>query len=92
MIVETINDVVVDDPHKIDGFDQTPANGFEKYWNDWWDINAMVKIVKPVVKYVVQNKGEIKSFVSFHAQEKVPKGFWTTAVLIKEKGFVSSNS
>ena len=67
MIVETINDVVVDDPHKIDGFDQTPANGFEKYWNDWWDINAMVKIVKPVVKYVVQNKGEIKSFVSFHA-------------------------
>ena len=67
LIVEVINNVVIEDPTKIDGLDQTPANGFEKYWNDWWDINAMVKIVKPVVKYVVQNKGEIKSFVSFHA-------------------------
>ena len=67
MIVEVINNVVIEDPTKIDGLDQTPANGFEKFWYNWLDINAMNKIAKTVVKYVVQNKGEIKSFVSYYA-------------------------
>ena len=66
LIVEVINNVVIEDPTEIDGLDQTPFNGFEKFWYNWWDIFAMVEIAKPVVRYLAQNKGEIKSFVSFN--------------------------
>ena len=30
----------------INGISQTPANGFDRYGDDWWDINEMVEIVK----------------------------------------------
>ena len=55
MIVEVINNVVIEDPHKIDGLDQTSANGFDNFWIAWWDINEMVAIVK---LFLCQNKGE----------------------------------
>ena len=46
MMVEVINGVIQEDPHQINGIDQTPKNGFDKYWDDWLDINKMVKLVK----------------------------------------------
>ena len=46
MMLEIFGGVLQVDPHFINGISQTPANGFEKYWADWDDINAMVKIVK----------------------------------------------
>ena len=46
MMLEIIDGTIQVDPHFINGISQTPANGFEKYWADWNDINAMVKIVK----------------------------------------------
>ena len=46
MMLEIIDGVLQVDPHRINGISQTPANGFEKFWYDWWDINAMVEIVK----------------------------------------------
>ena len=55
MIVEVINNVVIEDPHIIDGLEQKPANGFEKFWKGWWDIDAMVVIVK---LFLCQNKGK----------------------------------
>ena len=46
MMLEIIDGALQVNPHFINGISQTPANGFEKYWADWNDINAMVKIVK----------------------------------------------
>ena len=45
-MVEVINGVIIEDPHKINGIDQMPKNGFEKNWGGWSDIKAMVKIAK----------------------------------------------
>ena len=56
MMVEVINGVIKEDPHKINGIDQMPQNGFEKNWGGWNDIRAMIKIAKLFVK----NKGEIR--------------------------------
>ena len=46
MMVEIIDDDLVMDPHYINGISQTPANGFEKWWGGWNDINSMIEIVK----------------------------------------------
>ena len=46
MMLEIIDGAIQVDPQIINGISQTPANGFEKYWADWNDINAMVEIVK----------------------------------------------
>ena len=46
MMLEIIDGALQVDPHIIDGYFQTPANGFHKYWKNWNDINAMVEIVK----------------------------------------------
>ena len=46
MMVEIIDGEIQVDPHFINGISQIPANGFDKYWADWNDINAMVEIVK----------------------------------------------
>ena len=46
MMLEIIDGAIQVDPHFINGISQTPANGFDKYWADWDDINAMVQIVK----------------------------------------------
>ena len=46
MMLEIIDGAIQVDPHVINGISQTPANGFDKYWADWNDINAMVEIVK----------------------------------------------
>ena len=46
MMLEIIDGEIQVDPHFINGISQTPANGFDKYWADWDDINAMVEIVK----------------------------------------------
>ena len=46
MMVEVINGIIQEDPHQINGIDQTPINGFLKYWHDRPDINRMVKLVK----------------------------------------------
>ena len=46
MMLEIIDGAIQVDPHTINGIDQTLANGFDKYWEDWNDINAMVEIGK----------------------------------------------
>ena len=46
MMVEIINGSIQVDPHTINGIDQTPSNGFSKWWSSWDDINAMLEIVK----------------------------------------------
>ena len=46
MMLEIIDGAIQVDPHFINGISQTPANGFDKFWWDWNDINAMVEIVK----------------------------------------------
>ena len=46
MMLEIIDGEIQVDPHFINGISQIPANGFDKYWADWHDINAMVQIVK----------------------------------------------
>ena len=46
MIVEVNYGVVQVNPHYISGIAQTPENGFDKYWADWHDINAMLADVK----------------------------------------------
>ena len=46
MMVEVIDGVVQEDPHNISGIIQSPSNGFDKNWNGWDDINAMVAIAK----------------------------------------------
>jgi hypothetical protein len=46
MMLEIIDGAIQVDPHFINGISQTPANGFDKYWADWDDINAMIEIVK----------------------------------------------
>ena len=46
MMVEIINGSIQVDPHTINGIDQTPSNGFDKWWSSWDDINAMLEIVK----------------------------------------------
>ena len=46
MMLEIIDGAIQVDPHFIDGISQQPVNGFDKYWADWHDINAMVEIVK----------------------------------------------
>ena len=46
MMLEIIDGAIQDDPHFINGISQTPANGFNNYWADWHDINAMIEIVK----------------------------------------------
>lgn len=43
-IFEVKNKKLVSDPHKIAGFAQIPRNGFNKYWNDWYDIRRMHRI------------------------------------------------
>ena len=44
-MVEVI-DGVVQETYYISGIDQTPSNGFDKYWDNWYDIYAMIAIVK----------------------------------------------
>ena len=46
MMIEIIDGAIQVDPHTINGISQTPANGFDKMWTNWNDINAMVDIVK----------------------------------------------
>ena len=46
MMLEIINGVLQTDPHKIDGVNQVPDNGFMKYWNGWGQINQMVKLAE----------------------------------------------
>ena len=46
MMLEIIDGAIQVDPHTINGISQTPANGFDKMWTNWNDINAMVDIVK----------------------------------------------
>jgi len=46
MMLEIIDGALQVNPHIINGISQTPANGFDKYWAGWDDINAMVEIVK----------------------------------------------
>ena len=46
MMLEIIDGAIQVDPHFINGISQKPVNGFDKYWADWYDINAMVEIVK----------------------------------------------
>ena len=57
MMVEVINGVIIEDPHKINGIDQIPSNGFKKYWRGWGDINRMVELAKLLVN---KNNDEIK--------------------------------
>ena len=58
MMVEVLNGVIKEDPHKINGIDQKPSNGFKKWWGGWSDIKAMVKIAKLFVKTKDENKGK----------------------------------
>ena len=46
MMLEIIDGAIQVDPHIINGISQTPTNGFDKYWANWNDINAMVEIGK----------------------------------------------
>ena len=46
MMLEIIDGALQVNPHIINGITQTPDNGFDKYWKDWYDIYAMVEIVK----------------------------------------------
>ena len=46
MMLEIIDGAIQVDPNFINGISQTPENGFDNFWYDWWDINAMVEIVK----------------------------------------------
>ena len=46
MMLEIIDGKIQVDPHIINGIPQTPANGFDIFWYDWWDINEMVEIGK----------------------------------------------
>ena len=46
MMLEIIDGAIQVDPHFINGISQTPENSFDNFWYDWWDINAMVEIVK----------------------------------------------
>ena len=46
MMLEIIDGALQENPHFINGISQTPANGFDKWWAGWDDINAMVEIVK----------------------------------------------
>ena len=45
-MVEVINGVIQEDPHQINGIDQTPINGFLKYWTQYSGIIEMVTLVK----------------------------------------------
>ena len=49
MMVEINNGSIQMDPHTINGIDQTPSNGFNKWWSGWDDINAMLEIAKQYV-------------------------------------------
>ena len=46
MMLQIMDGALQVNPHFINGISQIPANGFDKYWADWDDINAMVQIVK----------------------------------------------
>ena len=46
MMLEIIDGALQVDPHLINGISQKHVNGFNNYWHDWYDINAMVEIVK----------------------------------------------
>ena len=46
MMLEIIDGAIQVDPQIINGFSQTLDNGFDKYWKDWKDINAMIEIAK----------------------------------------------
>ena len=46
MMLEIIDGAIQVDPQIINGVSQTMANGFDKYWKNWKDINAMVDIAK----------------------------------------------
>ena len=45
-MLEIIDGAIQVDPHIINGISQTTVYGFDNYWNDWSDINAMVEIGK----------------------------------------------
>ena len=63
MMVEIIDGVVQKDPHYISGISQKPSEGFNKYWDDWYDINAMIAIVEQYLgKYLrcLKIKTELK--------------------------------
>ena len=46
MMLEIIDGAIQVYPQIINGISQTLANGFDKYWKDWKDINAMIEIAK----------------------------------------------
>ena len=46
MMLEIFGGVLQVNPHFINGISQTLANGFDIYWKDWKDINAMIEIAK----------------------------------------------
>ena len=46
LMLEIIDGAIQVDPHIINGISQTPTNGFDRYWANWNDINAMVEIGK----------------------------------------------
>ena len=50
MIIEIINGVIQDScngVHFISGQEQTSkSNGFDKYWQDWYDITDMIDIYR----------------------------------------------
>ena len=46
MMLEIIDGAIQVDPQIINGISQTLANGFDIYWKDWKDINAMIEIAK----------------------------------------------
>ena len=46
MMIVLIDGAIQANPHFIIGISQIPANGFEKFWQDYNDIDAMVEIVK----------------------------------------------
>ena len=62
MMVEIINGSIQVDPHTINGIDQTPSNGFNKWWSGWDDINAMLEIAKQYMGKNITNPLKPKLF------------------------------
>ena len=46
MMVEIYDGAIQVDPHKINGIKQLPSNGFDKWWKNWGEINAMINLAK----------------------------------------------
>ena len=46
LIAEVRNGKVEADPHQVDGQNQSPENGFNKYWSGWADIHRMIAVAR----------------------------------------------